>query len=75
MLKSIACAGFVFSMMTSVFAEPKVGDACTTDQNCQLLALPGQAMLAQTLKCNVTSHKCESISPALAPLPNNDNDH
>jgi hypothetical protein len=64
MLKSIACVAFIFSMISNVFADPKVGDACTTDQNCQVQSV------TPTLKCNVTSHKCEAI-----PVTNNDNDH
>ena len=61
MLKMTFCTLLLLGTVSMAFAQPKVGDACTTDQQCNLQAPPGEPQPMPTLKCNTATKKCEAI--------------
>lgn len=68
MFKLPAATLLMLGVTNIVFAAPKAGDACTSDAQCQMQAHPGQATPVTTLKCNLTTKKCESLNSG-APTP------
>ncbi len=70
MLKMTFCTLLLLGTVSMAFAQPKVGDACTTTQQCNLQqADPTLPQPMPTLVCNAATKKCEAIIEQKMPTP------